>query len=164
MLNDEGFNKLATKLLPREGGYANDPNDPGGETKFGISKRSYPNVDIKNLTWEKAQEIYYRDFWLGSRIAELPAWICEYVFDFGINSGTQTAITYLQRQLGIADDGFIGPVTLGAIDKTVPVEQIKQFRILYITNRLLFMTKLKNWPSAGKSWAIRIARLLIEAA
>lgn len=49
--------------LPHEGGYVNDPKDPGGETKFGISKRSYPSLDIKNLTLEKAKEIYIRDYW-----------------------------------------------------------------------------------------------------
>ena len=57
------FNKIISFVLEEEGGYVNNPNDAGGETKFGISKRSYPNVDIKNLTKEQAIEIYRKDYW-----------------------------------------------------------------------------------------------------
>lgn len=57
------FNKVMNFILEIEGGYVNDPNDPGGETNYGISKRSYPNVDIKRLTESKAREIYERDYW-----------------------------------------------------------------------------------------------------
>ncbi|MBI5843910.1 MAG: hypothetical protein HZB23_04475 [Deltaproteobacteria bacterium] len=48
--------------MAHEGGYVNDPADPGGETRFGISRRAYPNEDIKALTRERAAEIYYRDY------------------------------------------------------------------------------------------------------
>ena len=61
---DERFRKAIEVILKYEGGYVNDPNDLGSETNFGISKRSYPNVDIKNLTKEQAIEIYHRDWWV----------------------------------------------------------------------------------------------------
>ena len=60
----ELFDKAMNFVGLMEGGYVNDPIDKGGETKYGISKRSYPNLDIKNLTKEQAREIYYKDFWL----------------------------------------------------------------------------------------------------
>jgi len=58
------FNEAVEILLKHEGGYVHDPNDPGGETNFGISKAQYPHVNIKGLTPQKAKEIYYNDFWL----------------------------------------------------------------------------------------------------
>jgi len=59
-------------VLKREGGYVDDPTDRGGETKYGISKRSYPQLDIKNLTLEQALEIYRKDYWKPSRVEKLP--------------------------------------------------------------------------------------------
>ncbi len=60
---EENFEKAMTFIFKWEGGYVNDGNDPGGETNFGISKRAYPNLDIKNLTKDEAKQIYYRDYW-----------------------------------------------------------------------------------------------------
>ena len=57
------FDAAFDRLIWHEGGYANDPDDPGGETNWGISKRAYPNLVIKALTREQAREIYQRDFW-----------------------------------------------------------------------------------------------------
>ena len=57
------FNKIIEKVLEHEGGYVNDPKDLGGETKYGITKRFYPDVDIKNLTKEQAKTIYHTDYW-----------------------------------------------------------------------------------------------------
>ena len=54
------FNEIIEKVLEHEGGYVNDPHDAGGETNYGIAKRWYPNVDIKNLTKEQAKKIYKR--------------------------------------------------------------------------------------------------------
>ena len=65
------FEKAVEFVLRMEGGYVNDPKDPGGETNFGIAKKSYPGVDIKNLTEEQAEEIYKRDYWEKYNIGEL---------------------------------------------------------------------------------------------
>lgn len=59
-------------MINREGVYVNDPYDPGGETKYGICKRSYPNLNIKELTLEEAKKIYHRDFWKRGKFEDVP--------------------------------------------------------------------------------------------
>lgn len=103
-----------TFVLKQEGGYGIDPNDPGGETNFGISKKAYPNVDIRNLTVEQAKEIYKKDFWSPCKCDELPRAIAIGLFDSAVNQGVGTAIKILQRSLKVKDDGVIGPLTLAA--------------------------------------------------
>ena len=121
---DEKFNKAVEKLLELEGSYVNDPADPGGETKFGISKRSYPDLDIANLTRDEAIEIYRRDWWEKygyGRIEYGP--LAEKVFDLAVNMGPRKAHGFLQVAVilsggkNINADGIIGPKTLKAVNK-----------------------------------------------
>ena len=81
------FDLAFDRLIGHEGGYVNDPDDPGGETKWGISKRSYPHLDIAALTREEAREIYLRDFWSRINADRLPFSIAYQLLDFAINSG-----------------------------------------------------------------------------
>jgi len=74
-------------------GYVNDPHDPGGETKYGISKRAYPNVDIKGLTLDAAINIYYRDYWPIASSLTFPLNVC--VFDCAVNQGQKRAAKFL---------------------------------------------------------------------
>jgi lysozyme family protein len=79
-----------------EGGYVDDPADPGGETKYGISKRSYPNEDIKNLTRDRAIAIYYRDFWVEPGMEKIePLDLRAKVFNMGVLMGTGEAAKLL---------------------------------------------------------------------
>lgn len=98
-----------------EGGYVNDPRDPGGETNFGISRRAYPDLDIKALTKEEALEIYKRDYWDAVRADDLPPAIALAVFDAAVNQGRSPAIQLLQRAVGTAVDGVLGPITLAEV-------------------------------------------------
>lgn len=153
------FELSSTRLLSSEGAYVNDPADPGGETNWGISKRSYPDLDIKNLTREQAMEIYRRDFWdvLGENAH--PA-VKFQVFDFAVNSGIQTAIRKLQSAIGVADDGHFGPVSaakLAAMD-------VNDVLMRYIAERLDFWRRLSTWPRFGAGWAGRAAADLRYAA
>lgn len=100
-----------------EGGYVNNPRDPGGETKYGISKRSYPNLDIKNLTLDQASAIYRSDFWDVCCCDDLPAPIAGFVFDASVVQGQGWAPKMLQAAVGTATDGVIGPKTVAAISK-----------------------------------------------
>jgi hypothetical protein len=84
-------------VLRREGGYVNDPADRGGETKFGISKKSYPNLDIKNLTETEASNIYKRDYWDKINADQLPANIREMAFDAAVNQGVNWTKSALQQ-------------------------------------------------------------------
>lgn len=154
------FEYYIERVLEAEGGYVNHPNDPGGETNWGISKRSYPNVDIKRLTREQAIEIYRRDFWNRVQGNELPPALAFQALDAAINSGIGNAVRFLQRAVGVADDGIIGPITLAR------VRSYDEWDVtaLYIAERLEFMTKLNTWATFGKGWSRRIAKLLRYAA
>jgi lysozyme family protein len=111
------FNDCITPLLRHEGGYVNHPADPGGETKFGITIRRYPHLDIFNLTREQAIEIYRRDWWDKLKIDLLPPHIRYMVFDCAVNCGAGNAIKMLQRLAKVNADGIIGPVTAAAAAK-----------------------------------------------
>ncbi len=121
MHNDVFFNEAFGKLLLDEGGYVNDPNDAGGETKYGISKRTYPNEDIKNLTIDRAKAIYYEDFWLRARCNFFPKELGEKLFNLSVNCGIKQASIFLQRAVRavtgvkLVEDGIIGTQTITAV-------------------------------------------------
>ena len=109
----------------------NDADDPGGETNLGISKRSYPHLDIKNLTRKQAAEIYERDFYNKVRGDDLPVWLALMVTDFAVNAGIGTAVKTLQRVVGETDDGIVGKKTIAAC-KSKPSRTLRQ---KYTTSR-----------------------------
>lgn len=150
------FEKLIRRILDHEGGYVNDSADPGGETKFGISKRSYPNADIKSLTLEDAIEIYRRDFWNPIKGDRFYDGVAFQLLDSAVHSGIRESIRFLQRAVDVADDGFFGPVSLAASQAMSESDQI----MLFIAERIEYQTKLKNWPNHGKGWMRRIAKNL----
>ena len=84
-------------ILKMEGGYVNNQKDPGGETKYGISKRAYPNVDIKNLTKNDAIAIYYRDYWLRCGANNFPFPLAACVMDTAVNMGVGRAKQFLRQ-------------------------------------------------------------------
>jgi len=147
------FETIFERLIGHEGGYVNNLSDPGGETNWGISKRSYPNADIKNLTRWAAKDIYRKDFWDRIHADKLPDGVAFQLFDFAVNSGVETAVRYLQRAVGVADDGHWGPISQAALEKRSESDLI----MLVLAERLDFMTRLKNWPNASRGWARRIA-------
>lgn len=111
------FDPAIALVLKHEGGYVDHPNDPGGETKYGISQRSYPGYDIKNLTEQSACRIYREDFWLPIRGEDIRSQdVAANLLDFAVNSGVSRAAKTIQRLVGAAQDGWIGPLTLAAIN------------------------------------------------
>lgn len=154
------FKKAFIALLGNEGNYVNNPEDPGGETKFGISKRSYPELDIKNLTVEKTQDIYYQDFWLVCHCDKMSYAVAFEVFDAAVNHGQTKAIMLLQQALGVADDGKLGPISLQALSAFDPNDLLLRFEAY----RLRFFTKLKAWDIFGRGWANRVADNLLRDA
>lgn len=138
-----------------EGGYVNDPRDPGGETKFGISKRSYPKEDIKNLTRDRAIEIYKRDFWDSNRCDELPPKLAIAMFDAAVNQGAGAARPLLQRTLGVNADGIIGPITLKAALDADEDEAALEF----LGWRLHRYAHTRNSATYMRGWSNRILRL-----
>lgn len=132
---DQRFDYAVNIVLSDEGGYVNDSKDSGGETKYGISKRSYPNVDIASLTREGAKDIYRRDFWEKSnydKIEDLA--LATKVFDIGVNVGIHEANFLLQRALrasgrkDIKEDGVVGDTDLAVVNASNPLILIAAFR------------------------------------
>jgi len=104
------------RVLSNEGGYSSNPSDPGGATKFGISARQYPGLDIATLTRAGAVKIYWRDWWLKFGFARLPTAAAAKTFDLAVNIGPANAIECLQRALRacghrVPEDGLLGSAT-----------------------------------------------------
>lgn len=150
------FVAAINRVLGSEGGYVNDPNDPGGETNWGISKRSYPDVDIKNLTRHDAIDIYYRDFWLKIHGDEMTDGKAYQMMDAAVNSGPAQAIRFMQQAIGVADDGYWGPVSKSALNVMLESDFIMRM----LSARIRFMVKLKNFKYSGPGWMNRIAKCL----
>jgi lysozyme family protein len=127
------WDAVVAHTLLVEGGYVNHKDDPGGETKYGITKRSYPNLNIKDLSRDEAIEIYRRDFWM--RVpADLPDGLRWMVFDAAVQHGPSRALSWLAAHPTLLD---------------------------FTSKRLDFYVALSNWPSFGRGWMRRMASVLL---
>jgi lysozyme family protein len=153
------FDEAFRVLIGHEGGYVNHPKDPGGETKYGITKRTYPGEDIRNMTLARAKELYRRDFWNRVRGDDLPYPVAFQLFDGAVNSGVGNSVRWAQAAAEVATDGDFGPVTLAAIQAADPEGLLAR----YNGHRLKFMSDLSTWKTFGKGWARRIAGNLMAA-
>lgn len=101
-----------------EGGYSNRPGDLGGLTRYGISHKAYPHVDIANLTKEQAITIAIDDYWNKLRCSEIISCRVRWkVFDIGFNGGVSTAARMLQHAVRVKEDGVVGQETLAAVNR-----------------------------------------------
>ena len=151
------FDRAITAVLNHEGGYVNNPADPGGETNYGICKRNYPTLDIRNLSRSAAILIYHQDYWR-EVYEKLPYTIAAKIFDMAVNLGHQQAHKLLQRAVGAVDDGVIGPKTLAqvaAMDETAVLnnlcEEQEEFYKLLIKNRPKSAVFMAGWLKRA-SW------------
>jgi lysozyme family protein len=125
----ERFKKIYNIVIAWEGGHVNHPDDPGGETYKGISRKNHPNwagwklIDAKKPVPEILVKKFYEEhFWKRLRCEEMPYPVGEYLFDFAVNVGASRAARILQTIVGVAVDGIIGAITLGAVQKQNPTE------------------------------------------
>ncbi len=147
-------------VLSQEGGYTNDPNDSGGETNFGISRKSYPDLELKNLTVDQAKEIYRRDYWSPCRCDNLPWPYSLAVFDMAVNQGVGTAIKTLQETFGVAADGIIGPMTMEAIAKAgSDPRKVKLFLARRLTVYARLMAANPKLLVFARPWSFRVIAL-----
>lgn len=145
------FESAVKVILDHEGGYVNDKRDSGGETKYGISKRAYPDLDIKNLTKKQASEIYRKDYWNKIRGDNLPFGVALVLFDMAVNMGVKRSIKFLQHVVNTRADGIFGDRTLEGTYHLSPqyiAEELTKKRILYYT-------KLSNFDVYGTGWVSR---------
>ena len=120
------FARAVSRVFSNEGGYANNPRDPGGETMWGITLRvarahGYTG-EMRFLPKETALSIYEREYWLPIRGDELPFPVAYQLFDFSANSGPIQAIRSLQTTLGVKVDGVFGPRTLTGVESVLPAK------------------------------------------
>lgn len=154
------FDQAFEKLMGYEGGYSDNPNDPGGETMYGVTKSvavafGYMGA-MKDLPVEIAKQIYWTRYWSKIQGDQLPDSIRYAVFDAAVNSGAGQAVKWLQRAIGETDDGILGPKTLATANALNPDGILRRM----LAQRLIFMTSLANWPTFSKGWARRIGGLL----
>ena len=147
------FDDAVKFVLHEEGGLVNHKDDPGGITKFGISKRAYPDLDIANLTIDQAAEIYKRDYW-DKLPADIPGSVKFMTFDLGVNAGISRAIKVLQKSIGTNPDGAWGKLSTAALSHYKEQDAI----LNYSVERQLFYSGLPTFNVFGKGWLKRTLR------
>jgi lysozyme family protein len=153
------FKKAVQQILKWEAGYVNDPADPGGETKYGISKRAYPALNIREITQDAAEKIYESDYWLKCKCDKMPYPVALLVFDTAVNMGTCAAVKLLQQALNINPDGIPGSETLSTVSKMD--EQALSVRFCAL--RMQRYTTLDGWGRYGIGWTRRVFDTAIMA-
>ena len=147
----------AIKLtLIHEGGYVNDPRDAGGETNFGISKREFPNEDIKNMTEDRAIEIYKEGYWKDLYSQITSQLVANKLFDFGVLFGVGTAVGLLQLSLGFPVDHSFGPDTLHHVNQADEASLLKTYKANLVTHTFNIATANPRDRVFLVGWANRI--------
>lgn len=145
------FSACIPHILSYEDGHVNHPSDPGGETKYGISKRAYPHLNIAALTLDDVAAIYERDYWLAVRADRFPAGVALLLFDSAINQGPQTAVKLLQKALRVAEDGDPGPITQQAT-----LDQMPGILAFYAAERARYYALLPTVRAFARGWYRRL--------
>lgn len=158
MTYDEAFDML----IGHEGGYSFNPNDPGGETMWGITAKvaraNGYSGSMRYMPRDTAKHIARTEYWEKVRADDLPEAVRFDVFDGAYNSGVAQSAKWLQRAAGVKDDGVIGPVTLSTVNHA----DAQQIAKRYNGYRLQFMTNLNTWGTFGRGWAKRVADNLLK--
>jgi lysozyme family protein len=163
------FDACLALMLAHEGGFVNHPQDPGGMTNLGVTKRVWEEwvgheVDEKQmraLTPELVAPLYKRKYWDAVRADDLVSGVDYCVFDVAVNSGPGRAIKFLQSCVGVTPDGGFGPRTLAAVKESEkdPTRLIE----MYCARRLEFLQSLKTFETFGKGWSRRVQEVKDKA-
>ena len=161
------FESALKAVLHHEGGFVNHPNDPGGMTNLGVTKKIWEEwvgheVDEKTmraLTPEAVGPMYKAKYWDKIKGDDLPEGVDYAVFDAAVNSGTGRAAKWLQACVGVEQDGGIGPKTLAAVAAFDPKDLVED----YAKRRLSFLMDLPHWATFGKGWSRRVAEVVSVA-
>ena len=158
----QNFDKSLEFTLQFEGGFVNNPKDPGGPTNLGVTQKTLSGVlgrkatvdDVKALTPKKVAPVYRKLYWDKVRGDELPFGVDLAVFDFGVHSGPKRSAEFLQRVVGVADDGDIGDITLKAVRKVDPKTLVE----VLCAERLKFLKGLKVFKDFGPGLTNRVTK------
>jgi len=158
---EKEFDDAINFVLKWEGGYSFDKDDPGGETKYGISKRAFPNIDIKNLTIEQAKEIYYNNYWKKTKCNLISHKLRLIYFDSCINLGYKRAVKILQQTINsfkidnLVVDGLLGNKTLAAMDNCNNQELPYRYVLFRIKFYMIIIISKKKSIKYIKGWLKR---------
>ena len=154
------FDQAFEKLLGHEGDFSDHKDDPGGATRWGVTeavaRANGYSGEMRDFPQMAAKHIYRREYWDAIRADDLPPALRYAVFDGAVNSGNAQSIKWLQRAVGVVDDGRVGPQTMAQARAAPPDAVLRRM----LAERLRFMTNLKVWPAFSRGWARRIADLM----
>lgn len=161
------YERALSFVLLYEGGYSDHPKDPGGATKFGITRRTLSDwrdratstEDVRSLSRAEASDIYRNQYWRRCKCDQLPAAVAFLVFDTAVNQGVVRALKILQKSVNTKTDGMIGPVTL----KAVRVRDPKRLLIEFAARRMRHYGLLSIFSIFGLGWSRRLMEALYEA-
>lgn len=162
-----GFFQALPFVLDMEGGYVNNPNDPGGATNQGITQGTYdawrkskglPHATVRHITTEEVQAIYHERYWVDGHCDALPWPLSMAHFDACVNHGIRNATRILQRALAVTDDGIIGPITEAAIDEASPEKLMNSMT----WERLRFYYRICQRRTASRVFLLGWIRRLIH--
>lgn len=163
----ENWNECFAMVLKHEGGFVNNPKDPGGMTNLGVTRanwEAYLNRDVteaemKALTPDVVKPFYKNMYWDKIKGDELLSGVDYAAYDLAVNSGTGRAAKYLQQIAGVVADGVIGPKSLEAIKALDPEQTVNAICDM----RLDFLKKLATFETFGKGWSRRVAEVKDKA-
>lgn len=169
---DSMFDVVFDRVFGHEGGYSDNPADPGNwtggkigvgkllGTKYGIAANTYPGINIKELTENQAKAIYYEDWWVALDMQRFCRPMQFQMFDAAFNHGMRNASKMFQRAVGSKDDGIIGPRTMKAAQAMDENDKLMRF----LSYRLSFYADLGTFDTFGRGWTRRVAQNLLYAA
>lgn len=160
----DAFSTALKEILLHEGGYANHPRDPGGRTNLGVTQRVWEGwtgrpsteAEMRSLTPEIVSPLYRKNYWDAVQADKLPPGLALCVFDFAVNAGPGRAARYLQRMIGVAQDGEIGPQTLAAVTGYVQSHGEAATVRAYQEARRGYYRSLSTFATFGKGWLRRV--------
>jgi hypothetical protein len=163
----ENWDKSFEMVLAHEGGYVNDPRDPGGRTNLGVTQRAWESYwsrssseeEMRKLTPNVVKPFYKAMYWDKIKGDQLPAGVDYAAYDLAVNSGVGRAAKYLQRIAGVPEDGVIGPKSLEAIKACDPEQAVQALCDM----RLDFLKRLPTFDTFGKGWSRRVAEVKDKA-
>ena len=154
------FPEAIVHILAAEGGYSNNPKDPGGETRYGITKRTARAHgylgSMRTLPMATAARIYKVSYWDACQCGQLPPWLRLAVFDAAVHSGPAQSVRWLQQELGVPVTGRIGPETIAAAAGKTDCQAVID---ALLDMRLAYLQRLKNWKTFKNGWTARIEKV-----
>jgi lysozyme family protein len=159
----ENFERALAAVLKSEGGFVNNPKDPGGMTNLGVTIKTWESFvgrnvtekEMRNLTPEMVGKMYQQKYWNAVKADDLPEGVDYLAFDFAVNAGPGRAAKLLQQAVGVTADGAIGPATLKAVAAMQPADLIEK----YSAAKETFYRSLPTFETFGKGWLRRVAEV-----